>query len=206
MKSALAWYARDASTPDRDARPSRYREQLHGEAVVDLGHAGRRPGGPLGFPAFSPGVHLAAKDHLASIRLDGDLVRLQCGVALQRLLDLPPDLRGRRARRDVDQVGDALHALQPANRPLGELLLIVPLRLALEGDPAVVDHRRDVLVAEGQLAFDRGDGLTGDLGIGTLVRTWQAHFEIVGKAHHARHTLGVPLGFELLAVAAHEAR
>lgn len=42
----------------------------HDDAIVDLAHAGRRPGDALSFLAFDPGAHRSFKDHFAAVGLD----------------------------------------------------------------------------------------------------------------------------------------
>jgi hypothetical protein len=74
-----------------------------------------------------------------------DAVGIDFGVALEGLLDLLLDLGGRGAQLDLDQIADALDALDPAHCGLGRAALVLPLHLAFESHPAVLDDDLDVL-------------------------------------------------------------
>ena len=52
---------------------------------------------------------------------------------------------GAGARLDLDQIADALDALDPAHCGLGRAALVLPLHLAFESHPAVLDDDLDVL-------------------------------------------------------------
>src|SRR5204863_5025198 len=116
------------------------------------------PGGAFGLLAFRPGPHSTFEDHLASVCLDGDPARIDLGTAPEGFFDLALDLGRLRARLQLDRVDHASDAFESAHCPLRLLALIIPLDLALERHPSLVDDYPDLLPREWQTAFDRHDG------------------------------------------------
>jgi hypothetical protein len=82
--------------------------------------------------------------------------------------------------------------------------MILPLDLAFERDPSVVDDNADLFPGRPQVSLDRLDGVTGDLGIRPTVDDGQSHLDVVHETDHAGHPLDVFLGFALLPKAADE--
>src|SRR5437773_262113 len=109
-----------------------------GDAIVDLGDAGRPPGGTFGFLPLGPRADRALQGHLAAAGFDGDAVGVELRIAAKGLLDLALDLGWCHARLQHDQVADALDALDPQHGFLGAGALVVPLGVTLEREPAVL--------------------------------------------------------------------
>jgi hypothetical protein len=86
----------------------------------------------------SPPARGAQRDGGAA-HVDGDAPGLALGVALERLLDARADAGRGGARAQRDLVAHADHADQRAHRLLGARALGVPIDLAAERDPAVLD-------------------------------------------------------------------
>src|SRR5690606_25986188 len=147
--------------------------RAYGDTVVDPGDAWRRPRGTFGLATCGPGAHRTSKDDRAAFRFDRDAVGVDLRAPPERLLDLALDIRGRNPRLELDAVGDALDASQPAYRAFRCFALVVPLGLALERHPPVFDDHLDLFVGERQLVFQRRYRIARDVGVGTLVETGQ---------------------------------
>ena len=74
--------------------------------------------------------------------------------------------------------------LDPTHRPFRVVPLVIPLDLALEGHPAVLDNRFDVLPRAGQPNFEVCDHFASNFRIRSLVGLWQAHLEIIGYSNN----------------------
>src|ERR1700730_13631162 len=158
-----------------------YRDLVH-----HPGHSRRLPGGSLRLFTLRPGPHSTPEDDLTAICFNGDPARFDPWFELNR----------------VDHTGDAF---DPADSPFRLLALIIPLDLALECHPSLVDDHFDLLPREWQLGLDRCDGVARDLGVRSLVREGQAHLQIVRQPDHAGHTLGGGFGFQLVHELGYEA-
>src|ERR1700730_3784418 len=133
------------------------------------GNTRRLPGCAFGLLTFRPGPHRAFEDDLTAISFDSDPARVYLGAAPKGLLDLAFDLGWLDTRLELDRVDHAPHAFEPAARPLGLLALIIPLDLALERHPSLVDDYLDLLPGKRQVALDRGHRIARDLRIGPLI-------------------------------------
>src|ERR1700681_4826867 len=120
------------------------------DAVFDLGDAGRRPGDALGFLALDPGANGAFQRHHAAVRFDGDPVGVHLGISLDCVLDLALELRGFHLRLHRYDVGDTLDALHFSHRGFGGSFLILTLRRAFPGYPAVLDDELDPVIRNRQ--------------------------------------------------------
>src|SRR5207248_7873558 len=127
--------------------------------IYHPGHSRRLPGGAFGFLAFCPGSHSAFEGHLASVCLDGDPARIDLGTAPEGFFDLAFDLGRLRAWLQLDRVDHASDAFEPTDCPLRLLALIIPLHLALERHPSLVDDYPHLLPRERQTALDRHHGI-----------------------------------------------
>src|SRR2546428_13356395 len=125
------------------------------EKVLHLGDSGRRPSGTLGLLALRPRAHAAAKRDPTTGDLHSDAARVHLRAALERLLDLHLDVGRRHARLDHDQVADPLHADEVAHRALGGSLLVLPLDLDLESDPALADGDLHLPIGYGKVVLTR---------------------------------------------------
>src|SRR6185436_6502407 len=105
----------------------------------------RRPRHTLGLLQLGPRADRAFEDHFASLGFDDNCLRVEFGVALERLLDFALDLRRLSPWLERDQIVDALDAPQSAHCLLGSIALELPFCLAFEVDPAVLDDDLYVL-------------------------------------------------------------
>src|ERR1700720_1710050 len=123
------------------------RLRADGEVVLDLENPRRRPCGAFGFPPFGPGAHAASEDHFATIRLDGDAAGVDLRATPECFLDLALDLARSDVRLQLDEVSHALDPTDSAHRVFCPFTLVIPLDVAFERDPAVLDDGADVLGA-----------------------------------------------------------
>ena len=112
---------------------------------------------------------------LDALHIDGNSIGVNFGVAHQRVLDFLFKIRRRGAGLDRNQVAYSFDSCEPAHDPFSVLLLILPLDLTLESDPAFGD---------GYLNFVR----------------WHEHVPLQGPERGGRDIppLGIP--FSLLVV------
>jgi hypothetical protein len=140
------------------------------------GNARRLPGRAFGLLTFRPRPHRAFENDLTTARFDGDPARIDFGAAPKGLLNLALDLGWLDdAGLELDRVDDALDALDPADRPLRLLALIILLDLTLERHPSLVDDHLDLVPGKWQLALERCYRIAGDLRIGPLIGSGNAH-------------------------------
>src|SRR5258705_3224358 len=175
------------------------------DAVIDFRHAGCRPRHSLGFLTLGPGPHRSGQDHFIAVELHLDHLGIELGIALQRLLYSPLDFDRLDGGFKDDEVTDALHAFDPAHRPLGVLALILPLDSTLQRDPAILYGYVYFLPAQGKLGPNRRYGITGDFRIGALIDVAQPHLDVVGHADDTRDTFGSIFRFVLLKEGANKA-
>src|SRR5208337_4497019 len=92
--------------------PKSLADIAHNNPIYTLANTRRRPSSIHHFLIFVPCVDVAVERDLPTIRLHGDIVRLDLRITLQRCLDFASHIRCRwlNARLDVDVVGDAGHA------------------------------------------------------------------------------------------------
>ncbi len=88
-----------------------------------------------------------------------------------------------------------------AHRAFRRFTLVIPLDLAFERHPAVLDDGADVLRGERQPCLDRGDDVARDIGIRPFGATRQPNLEIVRQPEDARDTLRRGFGLEFLGIA-----
>src|SRR3954452_21226376 len=174
------------------------------ELVPDHRDAGRRPRRPFGLLPFRPGADGAGQDDLAPLRFDRDAAGVEFGAAPECVFDLPLDLLRRDLGLDLDQVADALDALQRAHRFLGRFPLIVPFDRPFQRDPAFLDDDLDVLPRERQIALEHRDGVARDLRIGPFVDAGQSDLDVVRHADDPGNPFGGLLSLEFVAVIADE--
>src|ERR1700731_2661686 len=133
------------------------------------GNTRRLPGCAFGLLTFRPRPHRAFENDLTTIRFNGDSARVYLGAAPKGLLDLASDLGRLDARLELNRVDSAPDAFDPADRPLRVLALIIPLDLALERHPSLVDDHLDLVPGKWKLALDRRHRIARDLRIGPLI-------------------------------------
>src|SRR5476651_725893 len=88
-------------------------------------------------------MHLACQRDVRARYLDEDLVAVPCRTALDRRVDVGLHDAGLRLVLDADLVADAGHAHQGAYRIRRRLLLVLPVDLAAERDPAALHLNLD---------------------------------------------------------------
>src|SRR3979409_656168 len=130
----------------------------HDDLVHHLGDAGSGPSHSLGLFALDPRTDGAFEDDLAAIRLHHDAIGVELGTAFERLLDLLFDFIGLGARLERDQVAAPRDPFDPPYRILRGLALVLPLDLAFERHPAILDHDLDVLRGDRSLELARPHG------------------------------------------------
>ncbi len=132
------------------------------------------------------------------------MLGVELGAPLQRLADPLPHAAGRRPRFHRDQVGDALHPGQGSHGLLGGFLLVIPVHLADEPQPALLDLDLDSVVRHRDVPGDGIDRRPRDLRIRPLRALRQPHLDLVGDPFHALHPAGDPLRQQLVPVAGGE--
>jgi len=137
--------------------------------IYHPGHSRRLPGGAFGLLAFRPGSHSAFEDHLACVCIDGDPARVDLGTATKGFFDLALDLGWLDARLELDRVDHAADALEPADRALRLLALIIPFHMALERHPSLVEDYPDLVSRERKTRSERRYRVACDLWIGPLI-------------------------------------
>src|ERR1700730_2516669 len=139
------------------------------------------------------------------MRLDGDAAGVDLGAPAKRLLDLAFDLARRRAWLELDQIGDPLYAAQPAHGVFGRLALVIPLDLAFERDPAVLDDGADMLRRERQPGLDRRNRVARNVGVWLFEAARQANLEVVCQSHYTSDPFRCRFRLELLRITLDEA-
>src|ERR1700704_2401602 len=114
--------------------------RLYPDTVVHLGDTWRAPCSLLGLKALRPGPHGAPQDDFAAVRLDSDAARINLGTAPERCLDPALGIHGCTLRPPLNVVADALSPAHAPDGLFGPLPLIVPLDLAFERHPAILDE------------------------------------------------------------------
>src|SRR3954464_2087725 len=100
--------------------PANHRSVDDGKPVVDVGDTGRRPGRLYRRVVLRPRAHGSGEDRGPVHRFDGDVVGVELGVALHRLLDGVLDVAGVRGRAgQVHVVLDAGHPGDVAGDEVG---------------------------------------------------------------------------------------
>jgi hypothetical protein len=122
----------------------RIRLWTNGDAIFDFGDTWRRPGNALGLLALDPGPHGTLKDDFATVGLDHDAIGVDFRIALERFLNLSLDVLRLCAGPELNLVAHAFDPFDPAYCFLRRLPLVLPLDLAFETHPAVLDNHLDV--------------------------------------------------------------
>src|SRR3982074_2887862 len=178
----------------------------HDDLVHPRGAAGSGPSHSLGLFALDPRTDGAFEDDLAAIRLHHDAIGVELGTAFECLLNLCFDFIGLGARLELDQVADALDAFDPPYRILRGLALVLPLDLAFERHPAILDHDFDVLRRDRQLALDCRHGVPCNFGVRPLVDARHSNFDVVRHCSDPGHALGSGFGLVFVGIALDESR
>src|ERR1700681_1491616 len=176
------------------------------DAIFDVGDARRRPRDALGFLAFHPGANGAFQCHLAAVRFDLDPISVHLGVSLERFLDLALELGGLHLRLYRDDVGDALNALHLSHGGFSGGFLILPLRRAFQGYPAVLHDDLDLVVRDRQFRLQGCDSVFGNIRIGTLINRRQPDLDIIRNSVNSGHAFRGEFGFKPIGVTVGETR
>ncbi len=100
---------------------------------------------------------------------------------------------------------DSFNPQQVANGLLGGLLLVLPVDIAIQGDPSLAHRGLDALIRHQGLPLQCGDGRPGDVGIGVLAGAAEPDLDVVDDRPDALDMLGHLLGRYFLGVARHVA-
>jgi hypothetical protein len=154
----------------------------YGDPIIHLHDPWRFPGGTFSHLAFGPGPHSASEADFTAVRFDNDPACIYFSAAPEGLLNLAFDLGGRHTRFELDRIYDTLDTLDRAYRPFRLVALIIPLDLAFEGNPPLIDDHLDVLAGHRQAGLDHRNGVAGDLGIRSLVCRVEARLYVVRQS------------------------
>src|SRR5467141_1027942 len=192
--TGVAW-ARPRLAPGLDA---------YGDPILDFSDPRRRPGRPFCLLTLRPRPHGAPEDDVTAVGFHRDTACVDLGAPPEGFLDLVLDFARPGPRLETDRVDDALDAIDPADRPLRLVALIIPLYLSFARDPSLVHDHLDVLAGERQSAFERGDGAASDLPIRSLVCPGKAYLDVVRQAHDTGHAFRGGFGVKFVHVVPYE--
>src|SRR5581483_11681775 len=176
------------------------------DAVIDRGHARRRPGRALRLLLLGPRSDSSFQDDLGTLHLHVDTLHVGFDGAQQRLLDFRLELRRRgwsRPGPNDYQVGHTSDSGQAAHHPLRVFLLELPLDFPLEGHPAFGHRDVQSLDRDQSVPFQCPYRCRGDVGVAALRRAGQADLDVVGHGLDAAHAVGRVFGSPLLDVGIH---
>ena len=141
--------------------------QLHRDAVVDTVDVGGRPRRTVGFAFLRPGPHGSGEGDLITGRGgDDDGVRIELGVAGDRVADALLGIRCQHPRAQSEKVAHVVHTPEVLHDTLSGPALTVPRHRTSEGHVVVLDlglDRVGDIARPHQCAFDLlGDVVFGD--------------------------------------------
>jgi len=129
------------------SRPPRSsRSPVERDLVLDLGHAGHRPCGVLREIAFVRVFQLASERDLAAVGVNRKILRLEGSDALKRLFDLFAHFINRNVGLDLDLIRDTENANNAMDSMVGGSLLVVPINLARQRDPSLLNGQLDPVI------------------------------------------------------------
>src|ERR1700730_14857342 len=102
---------------------------------------------------------------LDGVSLDGDAACVEFCGAPQRFLDFSLDVDRRDQRAGVSVGRDVFDASHAPNCCFCQVTLIVPLELALELDPSILDNEAYFFPGKREVVFYLLDSITGDFRI-----------------------------------------
>src|SRR5690349_20563766 len=111
-------------------------------------------------------------------------------MALECVLDAQFHIWGRRTLFDLKQVRHAAHTGQISNGAFGGDGLELPIDLALEPYPSVIDTRFDFVVGDLDIPRERARHSVRQIGVRSLERAWDDDREILRDCSYAGDALG----------------
>src|SRR3989344_5467543 len=163
--------------------------------------ARHRPGCPFSELALAPQVTLAVEPNHITVDPDMNVLGVHFSIAFERIFDAFADIDDVYPRAQGQPIIHPKHAGQLAHRLLYGFLLVLPVDLAFEGDPAVLNDDLNRIRRYVGAPVDDAHGAGGDgvvRGSGAFV---QAHLDLLGDCAHAFDAFYRALGADLLFIA-----
>src|SRR3984893_7660675 len=176
-------------------------EKADRDLVIDRGDPRSEPRCSFSFLLFGPRAHLALENRFASLHFNGDVFCVDLCGATQRILDLLLQVGGRGGRFHGNQVAYTRDAPESPYSAFSFILLVLPLHLTLECQPAFVHRHLNLVSRNIHIPLQRLYRGSRNVSICTLSNS--TYLYIVGYGDNSGHTMGSLLGPPLLQVSVH---